>query len=118
MRCDAGCGECCGIAPATRTELARVVRFAKQCSIQPVEQGVTCPWYQGGSCAVYPVRPLSCRLFGHSAKLRCPHGYNVDVPERDIVRMVRANGECRYVLHDALSEFDLAYDFEKLLAEA
>jgi hypothetical protein len=38
-----------------------------------------CPWYQDGVCAVHPVRPLVCRVFGHSPALPCIRGYNTNV---------------------------------------
>jgi Fe-S-cluster containining protein len=83
MHCDAGCGECCGIVPAEHSD-------------------GTCPFYQNGGCAIYPVRPLVCRLFGHSGDplMTCPRGYNVNVAERDVVRMLIANGKTTHVLHE------------------
>jgi hypothetical protein len=52
MRCDAGCGECCGVIPVTETEYRRVERFAREHGIVPVDHGasgdkLTCPFYQG-----------------------------------------------------------------------
>lgn len=37
---------------------------------------LTCGFYQKGRCAVYPVRPFLCRLFGHVESLVCIRGYN------------------------------------------
>jgi hypothetical protein len=97
MRCDAGCGECCGVIPVTETEYRRVERFAREHGIVPVDHGasgdkLTCPFYQGGTCAVYEVRPVICRVFGHAADLPCARGYNTDVPQRQVDRMLAANG--------------------------
>ena len=66
MRCDEGCGACCGVAPATETEYRRVERYIEEEGITPVADGdeLTCPFYQQGRCVVYPVRPLICKLFG------------------------------------------------------
>jgi Fe-S-cluster containining protein len=103
MHCDADCGECCGVVPATETEFRRVQRFIEEQGIVPVEQSDgTCPFYQNGGCAIYLVRPLVCRLFGHSADplMTCPRGYNVNVAERDVVRMLTANGKTTHVLHE------------------
>ena len=102
MRCDTDCGDCCGPVAVTETELQRVARFIAERRIVPVEQGITCPLYLGGACAVYEVRPLPCRVFGHVEKMRCSRGYNVNVDERQVHRMIRANGHGERVLHELL----------------
>jgi Fe-S-cluster containining protein len=105
MQCDEHCGECCGLVPVTETEFRRVERFVKERSIVPIEHADgTCPLYQNGTCTVYPVRPLVCQLFGHSANplMTCPRGYNVNLPERDVLRMIHANGKTTRVLHELL----------------
>ena len=103
MRCDTGCGECCGVIPVTETEFRSVQRFIAEHDITPAAStDGTCPFYQQGSCAVHPVRPIICRLFGHSADplMTCTRGYNVNVPEREVVRALRANGRNTHVLHE------------------
>ena len=42
MRCDVGCGDCCGIVPAPPNEYAAVVAYAKKNNIKPRRQGITC----------------------------------------------------------------------------
>lgn len=108
MKCDDNCGECCGLIPVTETEFRQVERFIADNGIVPVEHADgTCPLYQKGTCAVYPVRPLICRLYGHAASplMTCPRGYNVNVPEREIVRMLAANGKTTRVLHELLPQW-------------
>jgi Fe-S-cluster containining protein len=103
MHCDAGCGECCGIVPATETEFRAVERFIADRDIEPAAHtDGTCPFYQNEGCAIYPVRPLLCRLYGHSVDpmMTCPRGYNVNIEERDVARMMRANGKHTHVLHE------------------
>lgn len=103
MRCDEGCGECCGIVPATEDEFRAIRRFIDLHEIAPAASlDGTCPLYQGGKCTVYPVRPLICRLFGHSADplMTCCRGYNVNVPEQAVVERLRANGRTTHVLHE------------------
>jgi Fe-S-cluster containining protein len=80
MQCDDGCGECCGTVLCKPHEYEAVRAYAAEHKIKPIAQGITCPWYQGGKCAVYPVRPWICRVFGHFAELVCPRGYNTNVP--------------------------------------
>jgi Fe-S-cluster containining protein len=103
MHCDTDCGECCGVVPATETEFRGIQRFIAEHGILPAAHtDGTCPFYQNGGCMVHPVRPLVCRLFGHSADplMTCPRGYNVNMPERDAVRMLTANGKTTHVLHE------------------
>jgi Fe-S-cluster containining protein len=103
MHCDAGCGECCGVVPATEKEFRDIQRFIDEHAIVPAASlDGTCPFYQNGGCAIYPVRPLICSLFGHSADplMTCPRGYNVNVPELDVVLKLRANGPTTHVLHE------------------
>ncbi len=109
MRCDRGCGECCGVVPATETEFRGIERFIRERGIVPAAHvDGTCPFYQSGGCAVYPVRPLVCRLFGHSVDplMTCTRGYNVNVPEREAVRTLRANGATTHVLHELAPNWD------------
>jgi Fe-S-cluster containining protein len=103
MHCDTGCGECCGVVPATETEFRAIQRFIADNRIEPAAHtDGTCPFYQNAGCAIYPVRPLLCRLYGHSADqlMTCPRGYNVNMAERDVVRMLRGNGKNTHVLHE------------------
>jgi Fe-S-cluster containining protein len=42
-------------------------------------QGAMCPALNDdGRCAIYPVRPTICRLYGATTALRCPHGCRPD----------------------------------------
>lgn len=102
MQCDDGCGECCGIVPATQKEFDRVMDYAAEHGIKPAHQGKTCPWFQEGRCTVYEVRPLVCRLFGHTRLMTCPRGYNVNIPDRKVRRAVERQGRADRVLHEAL----------------
>jgi uncharacterized protein len=102
MRCDRGCGACCGFAPATETEYQAVRRYAESHGITPIEQGVTCPFYQDGQCSVYPVRPMICRVFGYDDLLQCRRGYNVDGVQEHARRMINGNGFPTRFLHELL----------------
>jgi hypothetical protein len=79
MKCDDGCGACCGPVTCKPVEYNAVIAYAAEHGIDPLAQGLTCPWYQGGKCTVYPVRPFVCQMFGHSPKLVCCKGYNRNV---------------------------------------
>ena len=102
MQCDDGCGDCCGVVPVSEREFNRVGRYAREHGLSPKDNGVTCPWFQGGKCVVYPVRPGLCEAFGHSVKMPCPRGYNVNVPERQIRKVVWDGKPKPMFLHQAL----------------
>ena len=108
MQCDKGCTDCCTIVPASDREIAAIRDYATARGILPQQRGplsIRCPFFQEGRCAVYPVRPMICRLFGHSPRLVCKHGYNVNVNpaiERRIKRLHKRHGPCK-MLHDVFS---------------
>lgn len=102
MRCDEGCGQCCGPAPATKAELAAVQRYITANGIVPVDQGLTCPFYQSGRCAVHPVRPRICQAFGHVEMLTCPRGYNENVDEQRAKAWLLSAGPAEDTLHSFL----------------
>lgn len=102
MGCEPHCGECCTIVPATETEFQRVRRYAEEHEVTPRAQGLTCPFYQGGGCAVHEVRPNICRVFGYLPQLVCGRGHNVTGVEDQAERMIRATGAPSRFLHELL----------------
>ncbi len=106
MRCDTGCGACCGPVMCTEAEYEAIARHITARFIAPRDNGFTCPFYQHGCCAIYEVRPVICQVFGHSEKLVCGKGYNTNVPDRDIRRAVRRNGTPTRRLHEFLRSLD------------
>lgn len=115
MRCDDGCGECCGPAPATQAEFDRVVAYVLEHKITPKDQGITCPLYLDGKCSVYEVRPLICRAFGHAEGLSCSRGYNTNVPTEVVDARLRANGEGVTLLHEVLRLVNPGITFQGVL---
>jgi hypothetical protein len=82
------CGHCCGPVACKTEEYERIVNYAAKHGIAPQWNGSKCPWLTrdltGFSCSIYPVRPPLCRLFGHTPKMKCRHGHNVNItPERE-----------------------------------
>jgi len=116
MKCDVGCGACCGVVPATEREYQKVLVVARAKKLKLVRSGDTCPFYQEGACQVYDARPIICRLFGHSEKLGCERGYNTNVPEADVARLSLEPGNPTRVLHEALIEFGLAATLEEAVS--
>jgi Fe-S-cluster containining protein len=83
MKCDKDCGDCCGIAPCNEAEFKAIGEYIKKNRVVPQNNGLTCPFYQKGTCQIYPVRPVICQLFGHVPNMICSKGYNVNVtPEK------------------------------------
>ncbi len=117
MRCDTGCGECCGLVPASPREYMTIAVYAKLHGITPKRNGVTCPFYQEGQCSVHPVRPAICRVFGHTEKLKCPHGYNTNVEEEIIHQYIYAAGDPdkAQLLHHMLVDQGIATDIQDAL---
>lgn len=77
INCPPDCGHCCTIASCHEHEYRAILAYAKEHNVTPKRQGIQCPFWQGG-CAVYPVRPHVCRVYGHSSHpmLTCPKGLN------------------------------------------
>ena len=116
MKCDQGCGECCGPAPATENEYRRVLAVAKAKGIVPIRQGITCPFYQEGTCSIYEARPLACRIFGHLRAMPCSRGYNTNIPDDMGRRIVFKNGTPQRVLHEALIDAGIVTTIEEAVA--
>lgn len=105
MKCDTGCGDCCGPVLCKEHEFQAVNRLAFAKGIVPMRQGTTCPWYQDGQCQVYEARPFICRLFGHAPRLTCSRGYNVNVAPSLEKRLTRQYGKPTRFLHEVLDNW-------------
>ena len=82
MKCEDNCGLCCGVVPVTQKEFDRVASYIKDRGIPVLVGGLTCPFFQHGRCAIYDVRPLACKAFGHVPGMTCPKGHNTPMDER------------------------------------
>ena len=131
MQCDEGCGDCCGPVLCHDWEYQRVEAHIKKHNITPINQGLTCPLYQGGKCTVYESRPYVCRTYGHfaSVNMTCPKGYNVNVSKSEQRRMDRlyfADTDAPFAvnhrwLHELLGpnwDEDLLRDYKEYIANA
>ena len=80
LHCKGLCHAYCGPIPCSNEEWeamgkpARLDNGSGMVILQHVEGG-HCPLLSpNGRCTVYANRPLICRLWGVTKKLRCPHG--------------------------------------------
>ena len=102
----------------TAPELAAVKRFMARNNVVAQNVGpLQCPFY-AGRCTIYPVRPFICKAFGHSERLPCSRGYNVNVPDAKIAKAVRANGRAVALLHSLITSAAPDASRSALVAEA
>jgi Fe-S-cluster containining protein len=78
MLCTPGCIECCskfGVPSRTRVEDERIRSYLKEHGREVGRaQGLTCPYVSRQGCTIYPVRPLTCRMYGSSTNYLCKMG--------------------------------------------
>lgn len=80
IACKGLCQECCGPIVMSRIEWERII---KRLGYTPggYDDSLTCPMLdqKRGTCKVYTIRPMICRIWGLVKALTCPHGCE---PER------------------------------------
>ena len=68
VKCIPGCIECCrqfGVPSRTTVEDERIKKFLREQGREPGQaRGTCCPYVSEAGCTIYPVRPLTCRLYG------------------------------------------------------
>ena len=78
MQCLPGCTECCrsfGVPSRTRVEDERLRQYLRdQGRVLEQARDTSCPYVSAAGCTVYPVRPLTCRVYGVSASYLCKLG--------------------------------------------
>jgi len=78
------CGGCCGPVPCSKSEFIIIKGYVEKNNILPVRHRdpISCSAFsKDNGCLIYEVRPVLCRLMGHSAKMPCRFGCNVDIPK-------------------------------------
>ena len=94
FRCIVGCHDCCGPVTVSTEEMARLpVKSEAERDAALAE--LSCPYLGKQGCEIYAERPLICRLFGTTPRLRCPNGqrpvYMIDeAVEDEIHRFLRS----------------------------
>jgi Fe-S-cluster containining protein len=76
--CPGGCVECCrnfGVPSRTKVEDERIREYLRTHGMELKQaMGITCPYVSEKGCTIYPVRPLTCRLYGTSPNYLCKMG--------------------------------------------
>ena len=81
------CGECCGVIPANAAELAAIQKYldshpdVRALAVRQSGRLLDCPFRDEElrKCAIYPVRPMVCRLCGVTSGMQCPHGNSAEI---------------------------------------
>lgn len=77
--CKGICHDSCGPIPVSTLERKLVEERAGK-KLEPVGAGLTCSLLtEAGTCSVYAIRPLICRIWGAAIGMPCVHGCQ---PER------------------------------------
>ena len=71
--CVAGCHDCCGPIMDSTEEMSHLPSVA-DAKRETALAKWDCPHLGVAGCEVYDERPLICRLFGTTTRLKCPHG--------------------------------------------
>ena len=85
------CGYCCGPLMVTKKELDAIKKYlSKNITAKHRTQlkkqkrdKLACQFrdLKNKNCAIYPVRPEVCRLFGIVDRLPCPYGNSASIPD-------------------------------------
>jgi Fe-S-cluster containining protein len=81
------CGACCGVFPVSAADIHRIGAYirghAEVLNVvkQVKESELVCPFRDETKmrCAVYPVRPLICRMFGVVQLMQCRNGNSANI---------------------------------------
>lgn len=80
------CGECCGPVPINESEYRCIKNYVDQHPevrdvVNAEHQQMECVFRDNSNkrCAIYPVRPMVCRLFGVIDEMKCPNGNSASV---------------------------------------
>lgn len=101
VTCKGRCTDSCTVIDASPLERDRLSRAGVDLPPRPehrtvlrmIESGTTprCPGLSPiGTCSVYAIRPIICRVFGAAAGLRCEHGCVPDreMPDREVFALM------------------------------
>lgn len=83
------CGCCCGVIPVSPKEFQTIKEYLKTHEdalslARKATNIINCPFRDDEKklCAIYPVRPIVCRLFGVTDGMECPNGNSANIDGR------------------------------------
>ena len=88
------CGECCGPVPITHNDYARISNYLQGNGyarevVRHKHKPLDCVFRDNElkKCAIYPVRPMVCRLFGVATHiyLQCPNGNSAQIDDMPFI---------------------------------
>ena len=88
------CGGCCGPVVVSKKELAKIKRFVNEMDLSERNRlknqnhdELTCQFRDDKlkRCAIYPVRPLTCKLFGVTKGMSCDNGNSSEIDGRKLI---------------------------------
>lgn len=101
IQCAGRCYHSCTVAAASELERRRIAASGATLgprmttrrvrALAQSDEWPRCPALDAeNSCTAYPIRPLTCRAYGVTPMLRCPHGCEPDrqVPDAEVHRMM------------------------------
>jgi Fe-S-cluster containining protein len=88
IKCKGDCASSCSYIPVGKLEIERITKWLGFNPFPPLDEKMIndvmdgqmdlisyqCPLLKEGKCTIYKIRPLICRLFGLTKKMRCPFG--------------------------------------------
>jgi len=81
------CGDCCGVIPATGSEIAAIRKYIsdkptiKKLAEKQSNDMLNCPFLdkEQNQCIIYPKRPMICRLMGVDKYCKCKYGNSASI---------------------------------------
>lgn len=102
LPCSSCKSECCGPVPLTEARLGEINQHLQGLGREEVRRlsrqkrsALTCKFVdtQSNTCAIYPVRPQLCRIYGRVEKMICPKVGRVVDPLPQIVAEMAVDKE-------------------------
>lgn len=96
--CVENCGECCTPISWTPVEDAFISKYMLANNIEKVDWTVAdfaknnwkCPYLdEKMRCLIYPVRPLICRMMGHTNNMACPKHGQTNMSKQTLDKITR-----------------------------
>ena len=103
------CGKCCGPILVTKNELKEIKNYVMRMNSEyrrelkeqiKTKDPLACQFRdeKNKRCAIYPVRPVICRLMGVTYGMKCPEGNTCEIDGRECLDFNEEPIELPYML--------------------